>query len=190
MRGRVSMYLIGGRGLCWIFSVFFLKLDLLFSLCSHQVLRRFLTFSQSLQMYSPNTWFCTILHLHVQGLTFTFITCLQPCTHTTLQMLYHAPLSCLPSLSYGHQISPPPPPLIWLQFTLKEFLIGSKGIFEEQSGNSVSNHEHTSVGWVFVFLYDSHVQGFWNTSIQTCQVSNNVSQSRIFAKFLKVWQTI
>ncbi len=80
-------------------------------------------------------------------------------THTTLQM-YHAPLSCLSSLSYGHQISPPL--LIWLQFTLKEFLIGSEGIFEEQSGNSASNHEHISVGWVFGFLYNSQVQVFEN----------------------------
>lgn len=48
------------------FFGFFKNLDL-FSLCSHQVLRRFLTCSQSLQMYSPKslslTWFCTILQL-------------------------------------------------------------------------------------------------------------------------------
>jgi hypothetical protein len=38
------------------------------------------------------------------------------------------------------------------KFTLKEFLIGSKGIFKEQSVNRVSNHEHTSVGQVFFFF--------------------------------------
>jgi len=155
------MCLIGGRGLCWFFSVF--KNLNLFSLWSHQVLMRFLTCSWSLQMYSPKslslTWFCTILHFHVQGLTFTLIICLKPYTHTTLQM-YHAPLSCLPSLSYGHQITPHP--LIWFQFTLKEFLIGSKRICEEQSGNNVSNHEHTSVGRVFVFLCNSQVRVFEN----------------------------
>jgi hypothetical protein len=43
---------------------------------------------------------------------------------------------------------------------LKEFLIGSKGIFEEQSGNNVSNHEHTSVGRVFVFLHNNQVRVF------------------------------
>lgn len=80
-------------------------------------------------------------------------------SHNTANV-YHAPHSCLPSLHYGHQITPPP--LIWLQFTLKEFLIGSKGIFEEQSGNIVSNHEHTSVGQVFVFLYNSQFQVFEN----------------------------
>jgi hypothetical protein len=45
---------------------------------------------------------------------------------------------------------------------LKEFLIGSKVIFEEQSANSVSNHEHTSVGRVFAFLCNSQVRVFEN----------------------------